>query len=239
MKYCFALMLALLTCSLATAQNIIDTFPQWDGVSNIGSWGGGGGTTPTYGQSFTADATHSTLTNLTFPFSGNGQAQNYLAYVYQWSGSDTIGSALFTSSVLSYNGASGFQSLSVPTGTVALTPGLQYVAFFSTIGQTGSTAATIGLLGAVNEPSGNFGADGYIGGNFVYNNNTGGFSGGWSDPSAYGGQASFYSSFTLAFAAVPEPTTWALIGVGTLGTGVYAWRKKRLAVRAGMAKLKK
>lgn len=39
-------------------------------------------------------------------------------------------------------------------------------------------------------------------------------------------------------AAVPEPTTWALIGIGTIGAGAYAWRKKRLATKAGMAKLK-
>lgn len=45
-------------------------------------------------------------------------------------------------------------------------------------------------------------------------------------------------SYQLTFAAVPEPTTWALIGVGTIGTGAYAWRKRRLAIKAGMAKLK-
>lgn len=41
----------------------------------------------------------------------------------------------------------------------------------------------------------------------------------------------------FTFAAVPEPTTWALIAVGTIGAGLYAWRKKRLATKAGMTKL--
>lgn len=37
--------------------------------------------------------------------------------------------------------------------------------------------------------------------------------------------------------AVPEPTTWALIGVGAVGAGVYAWRKKRLANKLVMAEI--
>lgn len=47
-----------------------------------------------------------------------------------------------------------------------------------------------------------------------------------------------YFGPTFQIAAVPEPTTWALIGVGAFGAGAYAWRKKRLAIEAGMAKLK-
>lgn len=47
-----------------------------------------------------------------------------------------------------------------------------------------------------------------------------------------------YFGPTFEFTAVPEPTTWALIGVGAIGASVYAWRKKRLATKAGMAKLK-
>ena len=47
-----------------------------------------------------------------------------------------------------------------------------------------------------------------------------------------------YQMQLFGISAVPEPTTWALIGVGTLGTGVYAWRKKRLAINAGMEELK-
>jgi PEP-CTERM motif len=52
------------------------------------------------------------------------------------------------------------------------------------------------------------------------------------------GADSFGLVTQFSFAAVPEPTTWVLIGVGTLGTGAYTWRKRRLAIKAGMAKLK-
>lgn len=40
------------------------------------------------------------------------------------------------------------------------------------------------------------------------------------------------SIFAVSAAAVPEPTTWAMIGVVALGTGGYAWRKRRAHLRA-------
>ena len=42
----------------------------------------------------------------------------------------------------------------------------------------------------------------------------------------------------FSFAAVPEPTTWALIGVVTLGTGAYTWKKRRQAIKNRFAKVK-
>ena len=43
--------------------------------------------------------------------------------------------------------------------------------------------------------------------------------------------------YFMRITAVPEPTTWALICVGTIGTGIYAWRKRRSANRVEMEKL--
>lgn len=42
----------------------------------------------------------------------------------------------------------------------------------------------------------------------------------------------------ISFAAVPEPTTWALIGISTLGAGAFMWRKKRNAFKAENTELK-
>ncbi len=42
----------------------------------------------------------------------------------------------------------------------------------------------------------------------------------------------------FSFAAVPEPTTWALIGIVTLGTGAYTWKKRRQAIKKSFGRLK-
>jgi len=42
----------------------------------------------------------------------------------------------------------------------------------------------------------------------------------------------------FTFAAVPEPTTWALIGMCTVGTGAYTWNRRRKNVKNRFAKKK-
>ncbi|HQR08302.1 MAG TPA: PEP-CTERM sorting domain-containing protein [Gemmatales bacterium] len=48
----------------------------------------------------------------------------------------------------------------------------------------------------------------------------------------------YTNEITGLFAAVPEPTTWAMIGVVTFGTGAFAWNKRRKATKNRFAKAK-
>jgi hypothetical protein len=47
-----------------------------------------------------------------------------------------------------------------------------------------------------------------------------------------------YDDLFFVGAAVPEPTTWALIGAVTLGTGVYTWKKRRQAIKISFGRVK-
>ena len=177
----------------------------------------GSGGSPTYGQTFTATASESILNSILFKIDNfSGSPIPYHASVYQWTGTTITGSALFTSGLSSVP-AAGLQAVTVNTGAVSLTPGTQYVAFFSTIGDGGSTNAAWGLITT----------DVYAGGNFVLSNATtsAGLTGPWSNFSSFDGAFTF--SFGQAAAAVPEPATLtaACLGLATLaGYGYRRWR---------------
>jgi hypothetical protein len=213
----------VLAVSPVHAQTTIDTYPLWNGSNVIDTWGGNG--SATYGQTFTADASHSVLTGMRFTLQGDNNPQNFRAYVFAWTGSNTMGSALFTSSSLLYDGSTNFQDIDVATGLLPLSVGQQYVAFFSVNGETGNTLAVWAYLGT----SPQNGADGYAGGNFVFNNSPS-FAGGWEDPTLYNGQATHDLAFRLSFAAVPEPGTYALIGLTAAGFLYYRRQKRQLAL---------
>ncbi|HQR09546.1 MAG TPA: hypothetical protein PLN21_22170 [Gemmatales bacterium] len=55
-------------------------------------------------------------------------------------------------------------------------------------------------------------------------------------PEVLGAGYGLITQFT--FAAVPEPTTWALIGVCTAATGAYTWKKQRKNIKNRFAKKK-
>jgi uncharacterized protein with beta-barrel porin domain len=116
----------------ASAQNI-NTIPQWNGTTFIASWGAPN--TSTYGQTFTPGAQQLRLTSFTMELAqGGGTPPQYQAFVYQFANNRITGPALFTSSVFTAPTtatASTFAPVTINTGSVALTPGQQYVVFLT------------------------------------------------------------------------------------------------------------
>jgi hypothetical protein len=224
MKLAIILTLGVVAFTASTnAQTTIDTTPGWNGVNYIDAWGPQN--TATYGQTFTATAAQNNLLSMSFYIDAvESSAYNFQAYVYEWTGSDTTGGALFTSGTMAAPTTVGsFVNTTVNTGGLSLTPGQQYVAFYSVngLGNGGSGEAFWGYLGTSQQN----GSDSYAGGNFVFNNNTDTtFEGGWENPTYYAGQAGDDLAFTLTFASVPEPTTLALLGLS--GLVVFLRRRK-------------
>ena len=159
---------AALTYSSPGQAQTINTISQWDGSSFISFWGAPN--TATYGETITATATLQQLQNFTFELNVPAGV-NYQAFVYQWNPvSLTItGPALFTSAPAVTPGPGGgvFTPVTVNTGNVPLTPGQQYVLFFTTSTQVNVTKT--GAWGAIF-------SNAYTGGYQVYQNNGTNFS---------------------------------------------------------------
>ena len=202
--------------SQARAQ-VISTVPTWiagGSSSTVAPWGSSNSDTPTYGQSFTATASNSVLQSGLFEIRvSSGNPIPYSAYVYAWSGTATTGSALATVTGLTASGSS-FAPYTANFGGVSLTPGNQYVVLYSTIGLSASTG--VGVWG------GNLPDTTYTGGTFVYNPVATTLAG-LSNPSGWNPAGNLGdSAFTFTFggsAAVPEPSIWALMTVGSIAVG--------------------
>jgi outer membrane autotransporter protein len=152
--------------SPAMAQNI-DTTPAWNGTSSIDPWGISPNT-PTYGQTITPTAGQTILSGFTFELAQeSGTAPQFQAFVYQFNPTTRliVGPALFTSGVMTAPSGAAFTPVTISTGSVALTAGLQYVLFLSTTNTTGQPAAAYKFGQLTNTTT-------YAGGQFVFNNGT-------------------------------------------------------------------
>jgi hypothetical protein len=210
----------------AGAALTIDTFPLWNGANAIDAMGETN--TAVYGQTFVAPASDPILTSMTFRLNDqlNPDFVDFDAVVMAWDGTKATGPVLFTAgpfSTTDNGGAGGFENFTINTGSTVLTPGSQYVAFFSAAnrfdGQYGT--AVWAYLGT----SISNGQDGYTGGNFVFLNCGNDASQyttvPWENPTFFGGQPSHDLAFTLTF--VPEPTT-----LGALAPlAAFALRRRR------------
>ncbi|MEW6452742.1 MAG: autotransporter outer membrane beta-barrel domain-containing protein [Pseudomonadota bacterium] len=148
----------------AVADNI-STMSAWNGSLGLTSWGFTN--TETFGQVISATGSQHVLQSFTFQLQYiNGAAASYQAYVYAWDGTKAVGPALYTSGPLVAPTSGSYVPVTINTGGVGLTPGQQYVLFFTTTTQSNPPGIAY-RFGAVS-------AAAYAAGRAVYQNNAGG-----------------------------------------------------------------
>ena len=125
---------ALIALSSPVAAQTINTTTVWDGSSSISAWSSS--VTETFGQTILPTSSQTKLGSFTFELSqiGGTTPMQYQAYVYQWNSANnrTTGPALFTSAVQTAPSGIAFTPVTVNTGSLALTAGMQYILFFTT-----------------------------------------------------------------------------------------------------------
>lgn len=149
---------AFFALSSPVAAQTINTTTVWDGSSSISAWSSS--VTETFGQSIVPTSGQTKLGSFTFELSqiGGTTPMQYQAYVYQWDGGNrtTVGPALFTSAVLTAPSGIAFTPVTVNTGSLALTAGVQYILFFSTtnVSQVSNAQYQIGKVPGTPYPAG-------------------------------------------------------------------------------------
>jgi len=216
-----------MTVSVARA-DVITTIPAWNGSQAVGAMSNQPGAVTTIGQTFTAVSPNlNVLNSFTFVVRDNvtTPAFDFLAQVYQWTGTGITGPALFSTGPLSVAGQA-YQPTTVNTGALNLVNGQQYVALFTALGTTYNVSSM--SLGSVGSGTG----AAYTGGKLVYSDAqtftalTTNTPPRWN----FGGDLGDLA-FTLAFASVPEPSPVALAAVASVVCGVPVAIRRRLKAR--------
>ncbi|MDB9437692.1 hypothetical protein PN450_13015 [Dolichospermum lemmermannii CS-548] len=212
--------LGVLLPSSAQAITLIDTTPSWDGSSNITSFGG----TATYGQTVTTPAVDNVLNSFSFILGDtwSGTPITFKGYVSQWDGSKATGPILYSSGDKTYSGG-GFQTYDFNTGSLALTPGQQYVLFLN----ASSSFATSGATGQALIDN----SQTYSGGKFVFSNNDADFGAltttDWDSVGFDFGDSAFTASFSSSPVSVPWETDALPVVGSTILFGLGLWSKRK------------
>ena len=211
----------LCALSVPAAAQDINTFPSWDGINFLTPWGPSA--FATYGQTITPSGGQTRLQSFTFALQLNGGVPpEYQAFVYQWNTATQriSGPAIFASGQLTApNNSANFANVTVNTGGVVLTAGLQYVLFFTTSTSTNLNASNYrwGAPNSVNST--------YSGGQIVFMNNGTNFaqlsSSAWSTVSRDFAFVARFLGFNLPFVGNTgnQQTVGNSLQDASLGTG--------------------
>jgi len=214
----------------------IDTTVGWnfaDAALPVGDSG-----TETYGQTFKVTGPETVLDSFSFwmkPVLAPGNPPVYLApiafaaYVMSWdtSAKKATGSILYQSGTTTVGPETALKKLTFDTGGLTLTDGVVYIAFMSTSAISDGFLSDEGWVGYRE-------SDVYSDGGFYYFNSGKDFSSlttyGWENSYSQGGthDLAFQASFSdPSNAAVPEPSSLVIFGVGAICLSLAGWPRRR------------